>query len=78
MKGLLLTESLEKLKIVLDFRTKEMTIDEITLPMRDFTSLPTKSKMYKAWKTNNSLRMENEPASTLEATKRCVKILDAN
>jgi hypothetical protein len=34
--------------------------------------------MYKAWKMNNSLRMENEPASTLEATKRCVKILDAN
>ena len=71
-------ETLEKLGIVLDFRTKEMTIDEITLPMRDVTSLSTKSKMYKAWKMNNSLRMDNEPASTLEATKRCVKILDAN
>ena len=78
MKGLLLTKSLEKLKIVLDFRTKEMTIDEITLPMQDVTSLSTKSKMYKAWKMSNSLRMENEPASTLEATRWCVKILDAN
>ena len=71
-------ESLEKLGIVLDFQTKEMTIDKITLPMRNVTSLSTKSKMYKAWKMNNSLRMENEPVSTLEATRRCVKILDAN
>jgi hypothetical protein len=66
------------LGIVLDFRTKEMTIDKITLPMQDVTSLSTKSTMYKAWKMNNSLRMENEPASDLEATKRCVKFLDAN
>jgi hypothetical protein len=62
-------ETLEKLGIVLDFRTTEMTIDEITLPMQDVTSLSTKSKMYKAWKMSNSLRMENEPASTLEATR---------
>ena len=68
---------MEKLGIVLDFRTKEITVDKITLPMRGVNSLSTKSKMYQAWKVNSSLRLNNEPNSTQEATDRCIKILDA-
>ena len=52
--------------IVLDFRTKEITIDEIILPMRDINSLTT-SNMEKAWTVNNS--MAHEPHSTQEATQ---------
>jgi hypothetical protein len=56
---------MKELGIVLDFRTKEITIDEIILPMRDVNSL-TKSKMDKAWALNNS--MAHEPNSKHEAT----------
>ena len=37
-------KTMKELGIVLDFRTKEITIDEIILPMRDINSL-TMSKM---------------------------------
>ncbi len=60
--------------IVLDFRTKEITIDEVILPMRDSNSL-TISTMDKAWAVNNS--MAHEPSSTQDATQRVVHILDA-
>ena len=59
-------KTMKELGIVLDFRTKEITIDEILLPMRDINSLTT-SKMEKAWTVNNS--MAHEPHSTQEATK---------
>ena len=32
-------KTMKKLGIVLDFKTKEMTVDEIILPMRDISSL---------------------------------------
>ena len=65
---------MKELRIVLDFRTKEITIDHIILPMRDINSLAT-SKMDKAWAVNNS--MVHEPQSTHEATQQVVNILDA-
>ena len=67
-------QTMKELGIVLDFRTKESTIDHIILPMRDINSL-TPSKMEKAWTVNNS--MAHEPHSTQEATQQVVHILDA-
>jgi hypothetical protein len=68
-------QTMKELGIVLDFRTKEITIDHIILPMRDINSL-TPLTLDKAWAVNNS--MANEPQSTQEATQRVIKILDAN
>ena len=45
-------KTMKEIGIVLDFRTKEITIDEIILPMRDINSLTT-SKMERAWTVNN-------------------------
>ena len=71
--------SMNELGIVLDFRTKEITLDEISLPMRDINNLRSRSAADKAWKVNNSIYQSTstEPQSTLEATKRLVEILDA-
>jgi hypothetical protein len=66
--------TMKELGTVLDFQRKEITIDEIILPMRDINSLTT-SKMEKVWAVNNS--MAHEPHSTQEATQRVVHILDA-
>ena len=60
-------KTMKELGIVLDFRTKEITIDEIILPIRDINSLTT-SNMEKAWTMNNI--MAHEPLSTQEATQR--------
>ena len=68
-------ETLTKLGIVLDFRTKMITIDEIMLPMRNIDNLSDITKIEKAWSVNNYLA--NEPQSTLDATKRVIRILDA-
>jgi hypothetical protein len=38
-------KTLREIGIVLDFRTNEITIDEIIFPMRDINSLSTISKM---------------------------------
>jgi len=59
-------KTMKELGIVLGFRTKEITIDEIILPMRDINCLTT-SKMERAWTVNNS--MVHEPQSTHEATQ---------
>ena len=66
--------TMKDLGIVLDFRTKEITTDEIILPMRNINSL-TMSKMEKAWTVNDN--MVQEPHSMQEATKQVVHILDA-
>ncbi len=60
--------------MVQDFKTKEITIDEITLLMRNINSL-TKLNMDKAWVVNNN--MAHEPSSMQEATQQVVHILDA-
>jgi hypothetical protein len=70
------TDTLKELGIVLHFRTKEIDIDDIIVPMRDITKLSTRAKLERAWMANNS-DMIHEPKSTLEATQWVVKILDA-
>ena len=70
----LVCKTMEELGIVLDFQTKEITIDEIILPMRDINSL-TMSKMERTWAINKS--MVQEPQSMQEATQQVVHILDA-
>lgn len=63
-----------KLGIALDFRTKNITIDEINLLMRDINKLSNMSKIERAWSSNKI--KNHEPQSTFNATKREVKILD--
>ena len=67
--------TMKELGIVLDFRTKQITIDEIILPMRNINSLAS-TKIDKAWAVNNS--MAHKPISTKNDTQRVVEILDAN
>ena len=47
--------STNELGIVLDFWTKEIAIDEISLPMRDIKNLRSKSAADKDWVVNNSI-----------------------
>jgi hypothetical protein len=68
--------SMEKLGIVLDFKAKSITIDEIILPMRNINDLTNKSKVKEIWAISNALA--HEPISTVLATQCAVKILDAN
>ena len=71
--------TMKELGIVLDFRTKEITLDEISLPMRDIRNLRTRAAADRAWTVNNSIYQSTskEPQSMLEATKRLIEILDA-
>ena len=66
------TETMERIKAVLDFETKMVKIDGVNLPMRDIRNVQTKAQLRIL---ANSYFME--PASTDDATKRAVKILDA-
>ncbi len=68
------SETMKELGIVLDFETKAITIDEITLPMRNINHLHGTSKV-QMLKLNNSLAIE--PKITLNATKHVTQILDA-
>ena len=68
------TEATKELGIVLDFKAKVISVDEITLPMRNINHLQGHS-ILQALKLNNSLA--KEPISTQDATKRAVRILDA-
>ena len=70
------TSTPKELGIVLNFRTKEIDIDEIILPLRDISKLSTRAKIERAWMANNNV-MIHEPKSTLEATQWVVKVLDA-
>jgi hypothetical protein len=71
---ILSNETMKELSIVLDFKSKTITIDEITLPMRNINLLQG-SSMLRALKLNNSLA--KEPLSTLDATKHVMRIVDA-
>ncbi len=64
--------SMEKLGIVMDFKAKSTTIDEIILPMKNIASLTNKSKIKEAWAISNALA--HEPISTELATQCAVKI----
>ncbi len=68
--------SMEKLGIVMDFKTKSITIDEIILPMRSITNLTDKSKVKEAWAISNALA--HEPIRMELATQCAEKILDSN
>ena len=50
-------KTMKELGIVLDFQTKEITIDEIILPMRDINSL-TMSKIERTCAVNDSMAQE--------------------
>jgi len=67
--------TIKELGMVLDFQTKQITIVEIIFPMRNINSIAC-PWIEKAWAINNSLAQE--PASTTEATKQAIQILDAN
>ena len=67
-------KSMKELGIVLDFKRKTVTIDEIILPMRNINSL-NRTRTKAAWAHNNT--RAQEPQSTEEATQRMVRILDA-
>ena len=73
------SNTMKELGIVLDFRTKEITLDELSLPMRNINKLSTRAQIEKSWSLNNSIFQEStkEPQSTLEATIRLIQILDA-
>ena len=65
-------KTMKELGIVLEFQTKEITIDHIILPMRDINSL-TSLSMDKAW----ACCMVHETHSMQEVTEQVVNILDA-
>ena len=68
------TETMAKMGVVLDFQTKSITIDQISLKMtdliNDFSDSKSLMNLFK-------LREQLEPSSTREATNRAVEILDA-
>jgi hypothetical protein len=55
--------TMKELGIVLGFRTKEMPLDEISLPTKDIKNLRTRAAANKSWIVNNSmyLSMSKEP-----------------
>jgi hypothetical protein len=65
---------MKELGIVLDFKSKTITIDQITLPERNIYLLQGTS-MLRVLRLNNSLAKKS--LSTLDATKCVTRILDA-
>ncbi len=47
------SNTMKAFRIVLDFRTKEITLDEISLPMREINKLSTRAQIEKSWSLNN-------------------------
>jgi hypothetical protein len=68
-------QTLHDIGAVLNFNERNITIDEILLPMRNINNLQLKPSISRALKLNSSFAQETE--STHNATKRFVKILDA-
>ncbi len=64
------------LGVKLDFQEKTIRIDEILLPMRNIPNLQLKPRITRGHRENTCFAQE--PISTRSATKRVVKILDAN
>jgi hypothetical protein len=67
------TETMNELGIMLEFKAKMITIDEIILPMRNINHLKGAS-MLRTLKLNNSSEME--PQSTHDVTKHATRLLD--
>ncbi len=68
-------QTLHNLGVVLDFKEKTITVDEIFLPMRNINHLQLKPSISRALKLNMSF--SQKPASTRGTTKRVVEIPDA-
>ncbi len=49
------SNTLKELGIVLDFRTREIILDDLSLPMRDINKLKTRATVERAWTMNNSI-----------------------
>jgi hypothetical protein len=67
-------KAMKKYGIILDFKGKMITVDEVKLPMQNINYLQGSSTL-RALKLNHSLAME--PQSTQDATKHVMQILDA-
>ena len=67
-------KTMKKYGIILDFKDKMITLDEVKLPMQNINYLQGSSTL-RALKLNHSLAME--PQSTQDATKRVTRIQDA-
>ncbi len=65
---------MKKYGVILDFKDKMITVDEVKLPMRNINYLQGSSTL-RALKLNHSLAME--PQSTQDAIKCVTRILDA-
>ena len=59
------TKTMDELGIILNFKDRVITIDEIDLPMQSIHRLPTSRR--KALALHNGLATQKEPASTVEA-----------
>ncbi len=68
-------KTLHDIGAVLDFKERTIDIDEILLPIRNINNLQLKPSISRVLKLNSSFAQE--PASTCNATKRVVEILDA-
>ncbi len=68
-------QTLHDIGVVLDFKEKTITIDDILLPVRNINNLQLKSSILRAFKLNPNYTQE--PESTRNATKHIVEILDA-
>ncbi len=68
-------QTLHDIGAVLDFKERTITIDDILLPMRNIKNLQLKSSVSRMLKLNSSF--VQEPASTHNATKCFMEILDA-
>jgi hypothetical protein len=68
-------QTLNDIGAVLDFKERTITIVDILLPMRNINNLQLKPSISRALKLNSSFAQE--PASTRNATKCIVEILDA-
>ena len=55
------SNTMKELGIVLDFRTKEITLDEISLPMRNINKLSTRAQIEKSWSLNNRISFKKTP-----------------
>ncbi len=66
---------MHNLGVKLDFQEKTLTIDEILLPMRNFSNLQLKPRI--AGALRETTQSAQEPISIHNKTKRMMKIVDA-
>ncbi len=67
------SNAMKELGILLDFWTKDITLDEISLPMRDINKLTIRAQIEKSWSLNNSIYQENTKEPQSKATKHLIQ-----